>query len=448
MGKPFEPLSPDPAYDQALSYLYGLQKFGIKFGLSNTENLLRAFGHPQKRLRLIHIAGTNGKGSVAAMLASIFSRAGYRTGLYTSPHLVDFRERFQINGRLIPRDLTLDLIAEVRSRTDPGEPPTFFEFVTAMALLYFDREGVDIGIIETGLGGRLDATNIIRPRITVITPLGLEHQEYLGRTLTRIAEEKAGIIKAGIPLVSGVTQSTAREVLGRTCLEKGAPFYLAGRDFGTRKTGVGTFTYVGFGKKMKELQAGLLGDHQIKNAGLALSAALLWQEGPKELKEGDLREGLRTVFWPGRLELVPQKPRIVLDGAHNPLAMKALARSLTQLFEYKKLFLVIGIMQDKDIPGIFAPIVPLADQIFLTRAEYNRSAAPEHLFSLLQENQRKCRVFPNIARALDQAREEAAEEDLICVTGSLFVVGEARNFIFKDEHPTSNIQRPTANLKK
>ncbi len=429
MNRSFEPLSRDPAYDQALSYLYGLQKFGIKFGLSKTENLLRAFGDPQDGLRLIHIAGTNGKGSVAAMLASIFSRAGFRTGLYTSPHLVDFRERFQIDGCLIPKEVTLNLIAEVRSRTDPGEPPTFFEFVTAMAFLYFAREQVDIGIIETGLGGRLDATNIIRPRVTVITPLGLEHQEYLGKTLARITEEKAGIIKAGVPLVTGVTQPSAREILVRTCREKDAPLFLAGRDFTTRKTGGGTFTYVGFGRKLKGMRSGLLGDHQIRNAGLALSAALLWPEGPQEVREGDLREGLQSVSWPGRLELASQNPRIVLDGAHNPKAMGVLARVLPQVFEYKRLFLIIGVMQDKDISGVLAPIVPLADRIFLTRAEYNRSAAPEHLFSLIKENRERCRLFTGLAEALARAGKEAAPDDLICVTGSLFVVGEARNLI-------------------
>ena len=223
MIKRFEPLSPDPVYDQALSYLYRLQKFGIKFGLSKTENLLQAFGNPQNRLKLVHIAGTNGKGSVAAMLAAVFSRGGYRTGLYTSPHLVDFRERFRIDGRMISRDLTLDLIEEVKSRTNPEEPPTFFEFVTAMAFIYFAREGIDLGIIETGLGGRLDATNIIQPRITVITPLGLEHQEHLGDTLKQIAWEKSGIIKPGVPLVTGVTQPAAREVITRTCTGKKGP---------------------------------------------------------------------------------------------------------------------------------------------------------------------------------------------------------------------------------
>ena len=220
---------------------------------------------------MIHIAGTNGKGSVAAMAASIFSQAGYRVGLYTSPHLVDFRERFQINGRLIPPTVTLDLIEEVKERTNPEEPPTFFEFVTAMALIYFAREQVDLAIIEVGLGGRLDATNIIRPRLTAITTLGLEHQEYLGSTLKQIAWEKGGIIKSGIPLVTGVTQPSAREVIGRLCREQGAPLFVAGRDFSTRRITGGRFDYSGFGMKMKGLRTALLGPHQVKNAGLALS---------------------------------------------------------------------------------------------------------------------------------------------------------------------------------
>ena len=285
MDKQFEPLSRDPAYDQALAYLYGLQKFGMKFGLSKTENLLQAFGRPQDQLKLIHIAGTNGKGSVAAMAASIFSRAGYRVGLYTSPHLVDFRERFQINGRLIPPEVTLDLIEEVKGRTNPEEPPTFFEFVTAMALIYFAREKVDLAIIEVGLGGRLDATNIIRPRVTAITTLGLEHQQYLGNTLRRIAWEKGGIIKPGIPLVSGVTQPAAREVISQICREQGAPLYLAGRDFQTRKITGARFNYTGFGKVYKGLRNRLLGPHQIRNAGLALSLVNLWSLEGKSLSE-------------------------------------------------------------------------------------------------------------------------------------------------------------------
>ncbi len=437
MDKQYEPLSRDPAYDQALSYLYGLQKFGMKFGLSKTENLLQAFGRPQDRLNLIHIAGTNGKGSVAAMTASIFSQAGYRVGLYTSPHLVDFRERFQINGRLIPSGVTLDLVQEVKERTNPEEPPTFFELVTAMALIYFAREKVDLAIIEAGLGGRLDATNIIGPRVTAITTLGMEHQEYLGNTLRRIAWEKGGIIKPGISLVSGVTQPAAREVISRLCREQGAPLFLAGRDFQTRKITGGRFNYTGFGRVYKGLRNKLLGPHQIRNAGLALSLVNLWPVKGKNISEEQIREGLLQVNWPGRMEVWPGKKRIVLDGAHNPAAMKVLADSLPAALPYRRLLLVIGIMQDKDIPAILAPIIPLADRVFLTRAEYLRSAEPEKLLSFLDRDRDKCRLVPALSQAIDQALIEAVDDDLICITGSLFVVGEARAYLEKN----SEIQR-------
>ena len=210
-GRPFERLSYDREYDQGLSYLYNLQKFGIKFGLSKTENLLRAFNNPHRELNCLHIGGSNGKGSVAAMLASIYSGAGYKVGLFTSPHLVDFRERFQINGRLISKAQTLGLIKEIKEKTLEEEPPTFFEFVTAMALIHFSREKVDLAIMEVGLGGRLDATNIIKPLITVITTISLEHQDYLGKTLENIAWEKAGIIKPGVPLITGVGQKKVQE---------------------------------------------------------------------------------------------------------------------------------------------------------------------------------------------------------------------------------------------
>ena len=245
-GHPFERLSYDLEYDQGLSYLYNLQKFGMKFGLSKTENLLRAFNNPQKHLRMIHVAGSNGKGSVAAMLSSIYSQAGYKVGLFTSPHLIDFRERFQINGRMISKEETLELVQEVKGRTDPNEPPTFFEFVTAMALLYFYREKVDLAIMEVGLGGRLDSTNIIEPLITVITTVSLEHQEYLGKTLEKIALEKAGIIKPQIPLVTGVEQKKVQGLLEKVCHEKQAPMLLAGREFKTRKLRKGNSIIWGF----------------------------------------------------------------------------------------------------------------------------------------------------------------------------------------------------------
>jgi dihydrofolate synthase / folylpolyglutamate synthase len=443
-GHPFERLSYDQVYDQALVYLYNLQKFGIKFGLSKTENLLKAFKHPQRHLKCIHIAGSNGKGSVAAMLASIYSRAGYKVGLFTSPHLIDFRERFQINGRMISKGQTLDLIKEIQEKADSQEPPTFFEFVTAMALLYFYREKVDLAIMETGLGGRLDATNIIRPLITVITTITLEHQEYLGKTLKSIALEKGGIIKHQVPLITGVSQKKVQGILEALCQDKQAPMLLAGRDFKTRKTGQGRFSYSSeFGVRSSEfglkkangssspvtrhssLRLGLLGDHQIKNAGLALTVVQgLHDKYP--VTEEAIREGLEGVNWPGRMEVLSQRPWLVLDGAHNPGAMRTLSQNIPRVFSYKRLYLVFGMMKDKEIGQTFNYMIPLADKVFLTRAQYDRSADPETLRPFIEGKNLPCQLFPALPSAIKQAIKEADPEDLILITGSLFIVGEAR----------------------
>jgi dihydrofolate synthase / folylpolyglutamate synthase len=448
-GHPFERLSYDKDYDQALSYLYGLQKFGIKFGLSSTQKLLDKFDNPQGSLALIHVGGSNGKGSVAAMLDSVYRQAGYRVGLFTSPHLVDFRERFRINGQMISKEETLSLVHEIKAKCDPEEPPTFFEFVTAMALIYFHREKVDLAIMEVGLGGRLDATNIIQPLAAVITGISLEHQEYLGNTLTRIASEKAGIIKEGVPLITGVTQKKVQERLQTVCREKNAPMLLAGRDFRTRKTGTGAFTFYcsEFGVRSSErnkkgrttrksgtpnsklrtpnLKIALLGDHQIKNAGLALSVIeTLKDQFPAG--EGEIRQGLGLVTWPGRLEVLSRDPLIVLDGAHNPGAMSALARTLPRALTYKRLHLVVGMMKDKDIEKTLKHILPLADNVYLTRAEYDRSAEPDALVPFVKKMNRSFHICPTIPEAVLKARESAGPGDLILITGSLFVVGEAR----------------------
>ncbi len=480
-GHPFERLSYDLEYDQGLSYLYNLQKFGMKFGLSKTENLLRAFNNPEKHLRMIHVAGSNGKGSVAAMLSFIYSQAGYKVGLFTSPHLIDFRERFRINGRMIEKDRTLELIREIKERTDPQEPPTFFEFVTAMALLYFYREKVDLAIMEVGLGGRLDSTNVIEPLITVITTISLEHQEYLGKTLEKITLEKAGIIKPHVLLVTGVEQKKVQHLIDKVCHEKQAPMLLAGRDFKTRKIGRGKFSYFGFyssefgvkkqsGVRSSEfgveegargdqalitpnselktpnytpipqsairnpklyphpsssLRLALLGDHQIRNAGLALTVIdCLKKKFP--VNEEAIREGLSKVAWPGRMEVLSERPWIVLDGAHNPGAMKTLVQNLPRVFSYKRLLLIIGMMRDKDIEQTFKYVIPESDIVFLTRAEYDRSADPETLRLFVEGESLPCRISNDIPTAIQRARQEADPEDLILITGSLFIVGEAR----------------------
>ncbi|MEW6185621.1 MAG: folylpolyglutamate synthase/dihydrofolate synthase family protein [Thermodesulfobacteriota bacterium] len=457
-GRAFERLSYDRAYDQALAYLYNLQKFGIKFGLSKTENLLKAFDHPHRRLTCLHIAGSNGKGSVAAMLASIYRQAGYKVGLFTSPHLVDFRERFQINGQLISKTRTLALIKEIQEKTDREEPPTFFEFVTAMALLWFDREKVDLAIMETGLGGRLDATNIIKPLVSIITNISLEHQDYLGKTLDKIAWEKAGIIKKGVPLITGAGQRKVQEQFENICRERKAPMFLAGRDFRTRKRGEREFSYFGFrisasgierkfgvyssefrvkkkgrqipqsairNPQLKGLKLALYGDYQIKNAGLVLAAVEVLQKN-YPVAEAEIRRGLLTVAWPGRLEVLSERPFIILDGAHNPGAMNILVKSLPRAFSYRKLLLVFGMMKDKNIRQTLKQIAPISDRIFLTRAEYDRSADPKDLLRFLESPQPRPLLFPSIPLALSRAIREAGPEDLILITGSLFIVGEAR----------------------
>lgn len=486
-GHPFERLSYDLEYDQGLSYLYNLQKFGMKFGLSKTENLLRAFNNPEKHLRMIHVAGSNGKGSVAAMLSSIYSQAGYKVGLFTSPHLIDFRERFRINGRMIEKDRTLELIREIKERTDPQEPPTFFEFVTAMALLYFYREKVDLAIMEVGLGGRLDSTNVIEPLITVITTISLEHQEYLGKTLEKITLEKAGIIKPRVPLVTGVEQKKVQHLIDKVCHEKQAPMLLAGRDFKTRKIGQGKFSYFGvpkgefgvwrsafveerelildtdfskmeFGKQnhrekspnterrtpnvYSSLRLALLGDHQIRNAGLALTVIdCLEKKFP--VNEEAIREGLSKVAWPGRMEVLSERPWIVLDGAHNPGAMKTLVQNLPRVFLYKRLLLIIGMMRDKDIEQTFKYVIPESDIVFLTRAEYDRSADPETLRPFVEGESLPFRISNDIPTAIQRARQEAEPEDLILITGSLFIVGEARAWWEKE-----GLRSPFGGIKK
>jgi dihydrofolate synthase / folylpolyglutamate synthase len=452
-GHPFERLSYDAEYDRALSYLYNLQKFGIKFGLSKTENLLRAFNHPQRHLRSIHLAGSNGKGSVAAMLAAVYQQAGYRVGLFTSPHLIDFRERFRINGQMISKDRTLNLIKEIKEKTDQKEPPTFFEFVTAMALLYFYREKVDLAVMETGLGGRLDATNVIHPLISVITTISLEHREHLGNTLEKIAYEKGGIIKYQTPLVTGVKQKKVRDLFERLCRVKQATMLLAGRDFKARKSGPGRFSYSGLGisdfgikspadpdtelrnhellsappsvLRYSKLKVGLLGDHQIQNAGLAL-AVIDYLKKNYAVPEKALREGLAEVTWPGRMEVLSERPCLVLDGAHNPEAMRILSKNLPKVFSYKKLLIVLGMMKDKDIGHSVKYLIPLADTVFLTRAEYDRSADPESLLPLCRGKIPACSVVPTVPLAIKAARAKAGADDMILITGSLFIVGEAK----------------------
>lgn len=412
------------SYEEAVQYLYSLQKFGIKFGLSKTSNLLKKFGNPHRDRAYVHIGGTNGKGSVAAMVESILMHAGLKVAFYSSPHLVRFTERFKVNGKEISQEHVAQLVGEVRKCADPGEPPTFFEFTTAMGLIHFAREKADVSIMEVGMGGRLDATNVIRPKVSVITNVSLDHQAYLGRRLMDIASEKGGIIKRGVDLVTAVTQPEVQRLYEGVCAEKGAPLWRLGRDIRIRVRD-SRFHYCGLDHDMGNLETALPGKHQCKNAALAVGVVEVLRRKGFELSEEDVREGLKTLHWPGRLQTVSLNPRLVLDGAHNAAAMKSLIQSVAQNKKYARLILVLGIMADKDISRIVRAIVPAADYVICTRPEYSRAAPPETLMKAARPLWKGGETCPTLPEALKRARNMAGPEDLILVTGSLFTVGEA-----------------------
>jgi dihydrofolate synthase/folylpolyglutamate synthase len=415
------------SYAEELEYLFGLQKYGIKFGLSQTANLLHSFGDPHAGRVFVHVGGTNGKGSVASFLASILKEAGLKVGLFTSPHLVRFTERFRINDREMDREQARKLIAELRARFSGSEPPTFFEAVTAMALVHFARQGTDLDILEVGMGGRLDATNVVSPALCMITNISLEHQEFLGDTLLDVAREKAGIIKSGAPLLTGAEQPQVVELFERTCREQGVPCYRLGRDFDCWRTASG-LSCSGMGLDLQHLRISLSGEHQARNAALAIAGAKLLRDGGYRISDRDIEAGLKQTRWTGRMQVVARDPLIVLDGAHNPAAAETLASSIRSGFSFRRLILVLGIMADKNVEHMLAALLPASDYAIHTRPVYPRALDPSELQRRARPWAVSGEAVPDLPGALRRALEVACAEDLILVTGSLFTVGEALTF--------------------
>jgi dihydrofolate synthase / folylpolyglutamate synthase len=414
-------------YHESMDYLFGLQKYGIKFGLNCTANLLSRLGNPHHRLRCIHIAGTNGKGSTAAMLSAILKQHGLRVGLYTSPHLVRFTERFRIDDEEVSPERILEIYGRVRQVVDEDEPPTFFEVVTAMAFQYFAEEKVDWAVVEAGMGGRLDATNVITPKVSVITNVSFDHEEYLGNTLAAITREKAGIIKNRVPVVTGVRQPLVQAILKTTCLRLQAPLSRLGKDFRVRRNADGFLHYGGQRRSFPSLELNLGGWHQFCNAALAVATLeVLEREEALSLNPALIQEGLLKVRWPARLEILQEKPLIVLDGAHNPQGAECLRDALKQAFPKRRLHLVLGIMADKDIRGILSRLLPRAHTAIFTQPKYARRADPETLRQLAKPYIKRCYVIPEPGLAIQQAMSFAATEDVICITGSLYFAGEVK----------------------
>jgi dihydrofolate synthase / folylpolyglutamate synthase len=420
--------APFPDLARATAWVYDLQKYGIKFGLSSTLSLLSRLQLPYQEGRYLHLAGTNGKGSVAAMLSAILAQAGYPVGLFTSPHLVRFEERYRLRDRDISADRLLDLINQVRAVIDEAEPPTFFEFATAMAFLYVFQERADPIILETGMGGRLDATNIVQPQVAVITNISMDHQEFLGNTLTAVAGEKAGIIKPGAPLVTGAVQKRVLDLFRRRCRAVNAPMYVRGVDFDARGGPAGRLSYAGLDWRFTRLETNLFGRHQYGNAALALAALEVLARQGFTIPESAVREGLRQVRWPGRLEQVAQDPRVILDGAHNPAAARTLADTLKGMQKNGRLILVLGIMADKDVGAIIGRLLPLAHTAVFTRPRYFRAAEPEDLARQARPYGVETLVELTVADAIRRAQTLAGAGDRIVVTGSLYTVGEAKEY--------------------
>ena len=429
-------------YTEATEFLFSLRRFGWRLGLETIQRLLDLLGNPQQGMPSIHIGGTNGKGSTAAMLAAILQAGGRRTGLYTSPHLLDFTERIRVNGcpigevevtLLTARFMAL-CAAHFAPFPTPNAPsdrlphPTFFELTTAMAFQSFRQEATETAVVEVGLGGRFDATNVITPQVSVVTNVSLEHQEYLGRTLAEIAGEKAGIVKPGVPVVTA-TRGDAYEVIRQAAVDRRAPLISIHEAYTwtIQESGLAgqTFDLAGPARRYAGLRIPLAGRHQTENAVAAIAAAEVLEAQGFRIGETAISHGLERANWPGRLQSVSDRPQILLDGAHNPAGAQALAAFVAEHRSgLNRLILVFGVLRDKDWEAMLAPLGRLADQVILTHPPADRGADPHDLVAA-------DRYCPKVEIATDPgegvalARSVAHPEDTILVTGSLYTVAAA-----------------------
>lgn len=485
------------SYEEALAFLYkaidyekliSYQYNASTFSLDRMVKMLEYVGNPHKGFPSIHITGTKGKGSTAIMMSTILEHASLTTGLFTSPHLVDLKERIQINHQNISEYDFTSILNELQPyiqhlrETEPSASPTFFEILTAVAMLYFKKRHVDIAVLEVGLGGRLDSTNVVIPLVTVITNVGLDHTAILGNTLSSIAYEKAGIIKQGVPVVSAIEDSEALSVIEKTCKEKDARLYLLGRDvwieevqsvrenksavhrhnhrtildfvvsaqssdFGLRNADLSLNPQVqnpkskirspkserGLLCKIRtwrhtypEIFLPLIGAHQAKNCALALGALeIMREQGNISIDDETIRNALAHVYCPARVEVIGENPLIILDYAHTVDSMKFLRESILENFKFDKLILVLGFSQDKDLDNILKEIVTVGDLIIVTRSKNPRAALPEDLSQRIEKLCGKhAEITDNTQDAVTAAKQMASKEDLICITGSAYVAGE------------------------
>ena len=413
-------------YKEALAYIHGVEFFGSKPGLTRIGELLEKLGNPQKGMRFIHIAGTNGKGSSAAMTASVLKAAGYRTGLYTSPYLYRFNERMQINGKEIPDDVLAEIVTRVKPIAEAmADHPTEFELMTAIALLWYKQEACDVVVLEVGLGGRFDATNIIdAPEAAVIMNIGLDHTAVLGDTVEQIAFEKAGIIKPGTEAVMFQQSESVTNVVRERCEELGVPLHIA--DFSKIKSEFDSLYGQSFSYRGEVYALPLLGSHQLKNAAVVLELVEVLRGRGWKLEQGDVEHGLYAVHWPGRFELVSEEPLFVVDGGHNPQCAQTVRENLLHYFPDKRRILLLGILRDKDYTGLTEILDGAADEYICITPDSPRALPAAELADFLKRYNKAVAVCESIRDGVSLALDRSDDESVVCAVGSLYSVGEIR----------------------
>jgi dihydrofolate synthase/folylpolyglutamate synthase len=386
--------------------------------------LLAGLDNPQEKYPSVLIAGTNGKGSISAMTASILGSAGLQCGLYTSPHLVDVRERIAVNGAMIAPEALADCIEIVRNAK--MEEITYFEFLTAVAFLHFVRKKVDIAVLEVGMGGRLDATNCVNPAVSIISNIALEHTEYLGGTLAKIAWEKGGIIKTGGVCITAARQKNVIDVLAGLCRERNATLFRIGKDIKTMIHQDGSFSYRGIDRHYPRLTHPLLGRHQMENTACAVAAVEVLRRRGFSIDDDALIRGIENVHWPARMEIIRQTPTVVLDVAHNPAGVTVLCRALKNDFTYRRLIVVFGVFRDKAYTTMIKKLAAQADELILTSPESERALPLEALSAVARRFKKNAKAVERPIDALKKALAMASADDLICAAGSLYMVGEIK----------------------
>lgn len=426
-------------YEEAMKYITEVGNFGSNYGLERTHKLLEYLGNPEKDLKLIHIAGTNGKGSTTSMITEILMGAGYKVGMYTSPFIEEFEERIQINRRNIPKETLANLIDEVKVAVERVieegyNHPTEFEIITVLMLLYFKKEKIDFGVIEVGLGGRLDSTNVIIPILQVITSISFDHTNLLGNTLEEIAGEKAGIIKKNIPTVIYPQEEEALKVIKNKCAAMESDLYTADKDNMKFVKVVNEDKPYQLLKYKEEFNIflPLLGEHQILNLSVAMKVIeVLNNRKIVNITTESIIKSIKNVTWKGRLEVLLNNPYVVIDGAHNIQGIKTLSRNIKKYFKYENLHLILGILADKDVEEMIKIITPMAKQVYAVTPNSIRAELADDLKNEIVKYNANCRAFDEYEEAYLEALKNAKENDIILASGSLYMIGDMRKIINK-----------------